>query len=307
MAGVGGVAATFRRQHGVLDCSVGKEKRGAVAMTVTVSPLAAPLGAEIFGLELKRPLDDATFAVVRRALVNHLVVVISNLPPDFDALLGFGRRFGRLVPHVLTQYHHPKTPEVSIISTDPATGAGRTTKAPAGAFWHSDLSYDANPSDATLLYSVDVPGKGGDTLFCNMVNAYETLPAAMQKRIDGLTAVHRYGYRGGEAVVDLDRQQHDRHPDVVHPVVRVNRESGRKAVFVNPGFTIRIEGMGADESRSLLDELFDHCQKPEFHYRHKWRRGQIVACDNRATMHSASGGYEGEKRTLWRMIVGGSG
>ena len=276
-------------------------------MTVTVSPLAAPLGAEIFGLDLKRPLDDATFAAVRRALVDHLVVVVSGLEPDFQALLRFGRRFGRLVPHVLTQYHHPETSEVSIISTDPATGAGRTTKAPAGAFWHSDLSYDANPSDATLLYSVEVPAQGGDTLFCNMVKAYETLPAAMRKRIEGLTAVYRYGYRGGDAVVDLDKQQHARHPDVVHPVVRVNRDSGRKALFVNPGFTIRIAGMGADESRSLLDDLFDHCRKPEFHYRHKWRPGQIVACDNRATMHSATGGYEGQKRTLWRMIVRGSG
>jgi len=276
-------------------------------MTVTVSPLAAPLGAEIFGLEFSRPLDDAAFAAVRRALVDHLVVVISGLEPDFQALLAFGRRFGRLVPHVLTQYHHPATSEVSIISTDPATGAGRTTAAPAGAFWHSDLSYDANPSDATLLYSVAVPAKGGDTLFCNMVKAYEALPAATRQRIDGLTAVHRYGYRGGDAVVDLNRDQHRRHPDVVHPVVRVNRDSGKKALFVNPGFTIRVESMDEDESRALLDELFDHCLKPEFRYRHKWRQGQIVACDNRATMHSATGGYEGRKRTLWRMIVGGGG
>lgn len=276
-------------------------------MAVTVSPLAAPLGAEVLGLDLERPLDDATFATVRRALVDHLVVVISGLPPDFQALLAFGRRFGRLVPHVLTQYHHPETPEVSIISTDPATGAGRTTAAPAGAFWHSDLSYDANPSDATLLYSVEVPATGGDTLFCNMVEAYETLPAATKARIDGLAAVHRYGYGGGDAVVDLDREQHDHHPDVVHPVVRVNRESGRKALFVNPGFTTRVVGMDENESRALLDELFDHCRRPEFHYRHKWRTGQIVACDNRATMHSATGGYERRKRTLWRMIVGGTG
>ena len=276
-------------------------------MTVTVEPLDAPMGAEIKGINLSAPMDDSAFAAVRRALVDHLVLVISSLPDDFQPLLGFGRRFGTLVPHILEQYHHPKTSEVSIISTDPSTGAGRTTDMPAGAFWHSDLSYDANPSDASMLYSVEVPGEGGDTLFANMVLAYETLPEATKQRIEGLQAVHRYGYRGGDAVVDLNQVQDANHPDVLHPVVRTHPESGKKALFVNPGFTVCIDAMDEDESRELLDELFDHATRPEFIYRHKWQPGQIVACDNRATMHSATGGYEGKPRTLWRMIVGGTG
>ena len=276
-------------------------------MTITVEPVDAPLGALVKGVDLSAPLDDTAFAAIRRALVDHLVLVISGLPGDFQALLAFGRRFGTLVSHVLEQYHHPETSEVSIISTDPATGAGRTTDMPAGAFWHSDLSYDANPSDATMLYSVDVPDEGGDTLFANMVLAYETLPEATKQRIKGLQTVHRYGYRGDGAVVDLDQEQESGHPDVLHPVVRTHRESGKMALFVNPGFTVRIEGMDEDESRELLDELFEHATKPEFIYRHKWQPGQIVASDNRATMHSATGGYEGKPRTLWRMIVGGTG
>ena len=276
-------------------------------MTVTVEPMDAPLGALVKGVDLSAPLDDTAFAAIRRALVDHLVLVISGLPGDFQALLAFGRRFGTLVPHVLEQYHHPETSEVSIISTDPATGAGRTTDMPAGTFWHSDLSYDANPSDATMLYSVDVPDEGGDTLFSNMVLAYETLPEATKQRIKGLLAVHRYGYRGDGAVVDLDKEQESGHPDVLHPVVRTHRENGKVALFVNPGFTVRIEGMDKDESHELLDELFAHATKPEFIYRHKWQPGQIVASDNRATMHSATGDYEGKPRTLWRMIVGGTG
>ncbi len=276
-------------------------------MTVTVEPLDAPLGAEIKGVDLSATMDDTAFAAVRRALVDHLVLVISGVAGDFQPLLDFGRRFGTLVPHVLEQYHHPETSEVSIISTDPATGAGRTTDMPAGAFWHSDLSYDANPSDATMLYSVDVPDEGGDTLFANMILAYETLPEATKQRIEGLNAVHRYGYRGGGAVVDLNHEQDAHHPDVLHPVVRTHRESGKKALYVNPGFTVRIDGMDEDESRELLDELFEHATKPEFIYRHKWQPGQLVACDNRVTMHSATGGYEGKPRTLWRMIVGGTG
>ena len=275
-------------------------------MTVIVEPLDAPMGAEIKGFDLSAPMDNSAFAAVRRALVDHLVLVISSLPDDFQPLLRFGRRFGTLVPHILEQYHHPETSEVSIISTDPSTGAGRTTDMPAGAFWHSDLSYDANPSDATMLYSVEVPGEGGDTLFANMVLAYETLPEATKQRIEGLQAVHRYGYRGG-AVVDLNQEQDASHPDVLHPVVRTHPESGKKALFVNPGFTVCIDAMDQDESRGLLDELFDHATRPEFIYRHKWQPGLIVACDNRATMHSATGGYEGKARTLWRMIVGGTG
>ena len=276
-------------------------------MTITIEPLDAPLGAEVKGVDLSATMDDSAFAAIRRALVDHLVLVISGLPGDFQPLLDFGRRFGTLVPHVLEQYHHPETSEVSIISNDPSTGAGRTTDMPAGAFWHSDLSYDANPSDATMLYSVEVPDVGGDTLFANMVLAYETLPEATKQRIEGLRAVHRYGYRGGGAIVGLNREQDADHPDVPHPVVRTHRESGLKALFVNPGFTVCIEGMDEDESRELLDELFDNATRPEFIYRHKWQPGQLVACDNRATMHSATGGYEGKPRTLWRMIVGGTG
>ncbi|MFQ5766029.1 MAG: TauD/TfdA dioxygenase family protein [Rhodospirillales bacterium] len=276
-------------------------------MTVTVTPLDAPLGAEVSGVDLSRPLDDEAFATVHQALLDHLVIVIPGLEADLWPLVGFGRRFGTLVPHILDQYHHPETPEVSIISTDSSTGAGRTTGKPAGAFWHSDLSYDANPSDVSMLYSVRVPAEGGDTLFANMVAAYEALPDAAKERIEGRTAVHLYGYRGGNAIVELNEGQDARHPPVTHPMVRTHRESGRKALFVNPGFTVRVEGMAEDESDALLDELFAHATSPEFVYRHEWRQGEIVACDNRATMHAATGGYEGRPRTLWRMIVGGSG
>ncbi len=276
-------------------------------MAITVSPLDGPLGAEISGIDLSVPLAPADLAVVRQALLDHLVFVVSGIEADLPALVGFGRRFGKLVPHILEQYHHPDTSEVSIVSTDEKTGAGRTTDMAAGAFWHSDLSYDVNPSDATMLYSVNVPPKGGDTLFINMVKAYETLPDETKKRIEGLNAVHRYGYKGGAAVVDLSEDQQNRHPDVAHPMVRIHRETGRKTLYVNPGFTVGIAGLDENESQALLDELFDHATKPEFQYRHKWQPGQIVACDNRATMHSATGGYEGQPRTLWRMIIGGTG
>ena len=276
-------------------------------LAITVTPLKGPLGAEVTGLDLSRPVGGEDFAAVHQTLLDHLVFVISGLEPDLQSLAEFSRRFGTLVPHILEQYHHPETSDVSIISTDPATGAGRTTDMPAGAFWHSDLSYDKNPSDVTLLYSVEIPPEGGDTLFINMVAAYDTLPDETKKRIEGLNAIHRYGYRGGLAVVELNEDQETSHPDVAHPVVRTHPASGKRALFVNPGFTVAIDGMAERDSRKLLDELYEHATKPDFIYRHKWKPGQLVACDNRMTMHSATGGYDGQARTLWRMIVGGTG
>ncbi len=275
-------------------------------MAIRVTPLSGHTGADISGVDLSRPLADADFARIRQALLDHVGIVISGLAPEFQAVLEFGRRFGRLVPHILTQYHHPETSEVSVISNVVDSGQGRTTGMPAGAFWHSDLSYDVRPSTATLLYSVEVPESGGDTLFANMYRAYETLPEPMKRRIEGLSAVHRYGWNGGAAVVVLSEEQTAAHPDVVHPVVRVHPETGRTVLFVNPGFTMKIAGVDEDEGQALLDELFDHARRPEFQYRHPWRAGQIVACDNRAAMHCATGGYGTARRTLWRMIVGGT-
>lgn len=276
-------------------------------MPIIVTPLDESLGAQISGVDLSEPIGDDDFRIIQKALSDHLVFVISGLQADLGALSRFSRRFGPLVPHVLEQYHHPETSDVSIISTNPETGAGRSTDMPAGAFWHSDLSYDANPSDATLLYAVEIPPQGGDTLFSNMVLAYESLPGGTKKRIEGLNAVHRYGYRGGDAVVDLNDKQENTHPDVIHPMVRTNPLSGRKALFVNPGFTVAIEGMAEEESKALLNELFEHALEPDLIYRHRWKPGQLVACDNRSTIHCATAGYEGHPRTLWRMIVGGTG
>lgn len=271
---------------------------------MNVTPSTGTIGAEITPGDGSVSLTAEDYPAVRRALLEHKVVALSNFAWDFPALLAFGRRFGELVPHILDQYHHPETSEVSVISTNPEGGKGRTTDKPAGAFWHSDLSYDANPSDATLLYAVEIPRRGGDTLFADMTAAYETLPKSTKARIEGLEAVHRYGHNGGGAIVRLDTGQDAAHPDVVHPVVRRHRETGKKALYVNPGFTVRIDGMAEDESRALLDELFEHAVQPTHAYRHQWRMGQLVIMDNRACMHCAIADYS-EPRTLWRMIVGG--
>ena len=274
-------------------------------MTITVKPLAAPLGAEVFGVDPTRPLTDAEFAILENAMLEHLAIVISDLPENLDWLLDLGRRCGPLVPHVLSQYHHPYTSELSIIASNMDSAESRRTAKPAGAFWHSDLSYTAKPSDAIFLYSTIIPDDGGETDAANMYLAYDALPAATKARIADLRAVHRYGWNGGGAIVELTPEQRARYPDVVHPVVRVHPRTGRKCLFVSPGYTMCIVGLPQDESDALLEELFAHQLRPEFQYTHRWQVNQLVALDNRATIHRAVAGYTKPLRML-RMIVDGT-
>ena len=272
-------------------------------MGMTVEPLDAPLGARLRGVDARRPLTDADFAVIEDALLAHLAVVLEDLPEDLDWLLAFGRRFGPLVPHILTQFHHPRTPEMSVITANMTNAESRATAKPAGAFWHSDLSYCRDPSDAIFLYATHVPGDGGDTLIANMQLAYETLPADVRDRIQDLTATHRYGWGGAGAITAPDPERRAQYPDVVHPVVRMHPRTGRRSLFVNPGYTVRIDGVPPAESDDLLAMLFAHIDREEFRYRHRWHVGQLVGIDNRATLHQAVADYHEPMRKL-RMIVG---
>ena len=272
-------------------------------MSVGVEPLDAPLGAVLTGIDTQQPLSDTDFQVVEQALLEHLAIVIAEVEEDFDWLLDFGRRFGPLTPHILTRFHHPKTPEMSVITANMDNAESRETAKPAGAFWHSDLSYCRDPSDAIFLYATHVPCDGGDTLIANMQLAYEALPAARRRAIEGLSATHRYGWGGKGAITEPDPERLARYPEVTHPVVRVHARTGRRSLFVNPGYTMCINGMPRDQSDAILDELFAHIERPEFCYRHRWAVGQLVGIDNRATLHCAVADYLDPMRKL-RMIVG---
>ncbi len=275
-------------------------------MPVRIEPLEGPVGALVHGLDSRRPLDAGDFAVVEQAMFDHIAIVIPDLAENVPWLHDFGRRFGPLVPHVLDQYHHPETHEISIIARNDATPQSRTTGKPAGAFWHSDLSYEREPSDAIFLYAQQVPSRGGDTLVANMALAYEGLPRATRSRIDGLTATHRWGWNTGGATPRLTPEQRASHPDVIHPVVRAHPRTGRRILFVNPGYTMRINELAPSESDALLADLFEHALQPEFQYRHSWSKNMLLGLDNRASMHCAIDDYT-EPRRMLRMIVGSSG
>ena len=263
-------------------------------MEFEIRPLSEHFGVEVVGLDLRERLDASDFERVRRAWFEHAVIVFrdQDLPPG--AQVAFTRRFGDLQIHVLTQFQLPDHPEVLLLSNEKRADGTPVGFEDAGRYWHSDLSYDAHPSLGTLLYAVRIPPEGGDTLFVDMYRAYETLPEATRRRIDGRVAVHSYvrNYEKNESKPGirpkLTAEQKARLPDVRHPIVRTNEDTGRKALFVNPGFTFAIEGMDEFEGAALLQELFDHCLKPELRYTHVWQDHDFLCWDNRGTMHHAT-------------------
>lgn len=272
-------------------------------MAIKVEPLDGPIGAVIHGLDSSQPLSDEDFRAVESAMCEHVAIVALDLEENVPWLRDFGARFGPLVPHVLDQYHHPDGFEVSIIARNTGTKESRDTAKPAGAFWHSDLSYEKEPSDAIFLYSTHIPSKGGDTLAANMCMAYDGLPEKTKQRIAKLTATHRWGWNTGGAAPKLTKEQQETHPDVVHPVVRNHPKTGRKILYVNPGYTMCINDVSQQESDELLEELYEHALRPEYQYRHKWQRNMLLGLDNRASMHAAVDDYD-EPRRMLRMIVG---
>ena len=277
-------------------------------MTFSIIPSGATLGAEVRGLDLTRPLTEATTVALRQALLKHLLLVFPEQYLTAGQLVDFCRCFGPITRHILDQFHHPEEHDLCIISNVLESGKGRTTARTAGSYWHSDLSYLAKPAETSMLYAIEVPETGGATLFCNMYAVYEELPEAMRSRIAGVTAVHNImSGTGASSKVPLTEVQRAKVPDAIHPIVLRHPETGRKAWFVNPGFTRHVVELDAAVGATLLEELFAHANEARFTYRHKWQAGDVTLFDGRASMHSATGGYtNADRRTLWRAFMGGS-
>jgi taurine dioxygenase len=163
------------------------------------------------------------------------------------------------------------------------------------------MCYIPTPPKGTFLYAIEIPSHGGDTLFLNMYKAYDDLPIDLRARIDGRTAVNVFLY--GSTSRDGNKPDFNVHPHASHPMVRVHPETGRKALYVNRLMTWNIEGIPEDESRSILDRLFDHIEQPKFVYEHKWRVGDLILWDNRCTLHARTDFSNQERRLLRRVVV----
>ncbi len=270
----------------------------------------APLGAEIVGLDLARPLDEATFAAVRKSfLASEGVLVLRAQSITPAQHIDFSRRFGPLMIHVLKQYLLPGHPEIlqvsNVIENGKPIGLGD-----AGRNWHSDLSYAPEPSLGSLLYALELPAEGGDTSFANMYAAYDALAPEIRRRIEGKRAAHSYSHSydrfdGSPFRPALTEAQKDQVREVVHPVVRTHPETGRKALFVNEGFTSRILDLPEAESRALLAFLFAHSAEARFVYRHRWQEHDLVFWDNRCAIHLAHGCPAHMRRHMHRTTIKG--
>ncbi|QEI05284.1 TauD/TfdA family dioxygenase [Pigmentiphaga aceris] len=282
----------------------------APAQNFEVRRLDAPVGAEIVGLDLSKPLNDTDFARIHRAHLDHHVVVFRDQQITPAEHIAFSRRFGPLQIHVLKQFLLADNPEILIVSNivEDGTPIGLGD---AGRLWHSDLSYKETPSLGSLLHAQELPSEGGDTLFADMHLAWDTLPAALRSAVEGLRAEHSYlskysdYQKKGNWRPNLSAAQVAEVKAVVHPVVRTHPETGRKALFVSEGFTTRIVDVPEDESRQILDELFAHSTRPEHIYRHAWKPWDIVFWDNRSLIHLAAGCPDHLRRKLYRTTVQG--
>lgn len=281
-------------------------------MTIDVHPLADALGAEIAGADLSRPGDDAQYEQIHDALLKYSVLAIRDQHITPEEHIAFSRRFGELEIHVLDQYLLPGHPEILLVSNKNVNGK-QVGLQDAGNEWHTDLSYQEEPSLGSLLYALEIPPEGGDTLFANMYAAYEALPEAMQSRIEHLTAIHSYsqyherskGKRGSSRPA-MTAAQKASIPNVLHPLVRTHPETGRKALYVSPGLTIGIDCMDEAAGGALLKQLNGHATQPAFVYRHRWRAHDVVFWDNRCTIHLATGYDPTHTRHMHRTTIKGN-
>ncbi|RFP78776.1 TauD/TfdA family dioxygenase [Hydrogenophaga borbori] len=274
-----------------------------------VQPLSARFGAEVRDLDLSRDVDDEAFGAIHRLFVESKLLCFKNQNLSAAAQLAFSSRFGPLEVHVLSQYNHPEHPEIFRLSNRVVDGKPMGI-ADGGSYWHSDLAFQERPAKATILNALEIPPEGGDTLFADMEAAYEALSDEWKARLDGLRAVHRYRRKADAAQstrVEMTEAQKQQTPDVDHPLIRTNPDSGRKAIFAHPGMTAEVIGQSPQDSREILEFLFAHTVQPQFRYDFRWSPGDVVMWDNRSTMHSATTRDlpAGQYRTLYRTTVRG--
>jgi taurine dioxygenase len=281
-----------------------------MAGMISVRKADACMGADITGVDLSQALSDAAFEEIRDALHRYHVLAIRRQDFRPASFLAFAKRFGPPEPHLLDQYHHPQHADILVLSNVVRDGKP-TGLADGGTYWHSDYSYLQIPARATLLHSLEVPKIGGDTLFADQEQAYEDLPVAMKKRIDGMVTLNVYGNRD-----DLDLKSRTSAPPptqeqkdkrgahlIRHPLVRRHPYTGRKALYSVSGTSFAIEGMPEDEGIALLRELAAHSTQQKYQYRMRYGIGDVVIWDNASVLHSATLTDPAHPRTLFRVTT----
>ena len=274
----------------------------AIAHEVVKSGKA--LGAEVRGVDLSRPMDDATFALLHQAWLDNLVIVARGQDLDTNAQVAFGARIGEPQPtqkaNIVRQTEHPA---IMYISNRKENGKF-IDQLPEGEMqFHIDQCYTERPPKATILHSLNIPSAGGDTLFSNHYMAYACLPEKVKARIAGRRALNVYDYQNAGTIKNA--KVRDDAPQFWHPIVRTHPETGRKTLFVNRLMSLRIEGLEAAESDDLLETMFAAIERPEHVWAHTWRVGDVLMWDNRCTSHARQDFPAQELRLMRRLTIKG--
>ena len=266
------------------------------------------LGARIEGVDLSRPLDDATFGRVEAALHDRGFVVFPGQTLEPGELVGFARRWGPPQPHVIDTYHHPADANILILS-NVHRGGKPIGLVDAGTYFHTDYSYLERPARVTILHAIQMPGTRRGTTFANQTRAYDELPAATKARIDGLVARHHYGNRDdldetSRTVASVLSADQKRKVDWVrHRLARAHPRTGRKALYAVSGSSFCVEGLEDGEGRALLDELKGHATQERYCHTYDYQVGDVIVWDNAQLLHSAPLADPSDPRTLWRVTV----
>jgi taurine dioxygenase len=280
------------------------------AKRITVKPTGAALGADVAGVNLARPMDDATFRAIESAWHQHLVLRFREQQLDDPVFLSFARRFGELdkAPvHAADDADRDPHPEISVMSNIKVNGKAIGNLGHYEAEWHTDMSYNDRTPIGSLLYSLEVPPSGGDTGFANMYTAFETLPGELKRAIVGKSCKHD---SSRNSVGDLRKGYQDvadprEAPGAVHPIVRTHPATRRNALFLGRRRNAYIVGLPLSESEDLLNRLWRHASRPEFAWYQQWKVGDLVMWDNRCAMHRRDAFDPNARRLMHRTQIKG--
>lgn len=283
-------------------------------MQLDVRPLHSAIAAEIQGFQLAAPLDEATFAALHQAWMDHQLLLFRDQTLDDAQQIAFARRFGELEIHPSKTHRSSRHPEIYRVSNVDEAGQILPPEGEAWKYmnltwlWHSDSSFRDVPSTGSILRAVEVPASGGDTLFANLYAVYDALPAAERARLEKLRVVHSHDHILSLSPTIARTENYTELPPVTHPLVRRHPVTGRRSLFISPHTMEHVDGWSMDESRALFRELADLATQERFVYRHQWRAGDVLMWDNRCTMHAVMP-YESTevRRIMHRTTIVGSG
>jgi taurine dioxygenase len=285
----------------VLGLTGGQDERGDPMTTTTEAPVGADpgaitvtkqsgvIGAIITGLDLSKPMDDATYDLLHEAILEHCVICIrGQAAMTSENQLEYANRWGEVAVHPYVPSIEGYPGVMKIYDPNPITQT-----------WHSDTTHAERPPSLTILLARTIPPFGGDTMWANAYSAYEGLSDGMKETLAPLRAVHQGTALAADAGLDAEAVKS------VHPVIRTHPETGRKALFVNGNYVVSFEGWSVEDSAPLLQYLYRQFEKPEYQYRHHWQEGDLVMWDNRSTQHSVVGDTAGAERVLHRITIRG--